>query len=175
MRTLILGIGNTLLTDEGVGVHVVRHLATHHAGEPDVTYLDGGTLSFTLAGDIADHDFLIVVDAARLEGPPGTVRCFEEEEMDRYLGRAQMSVHEVGLSDLMDMARLSDTLPRHRALIGIQPASLDWGDAPSVEVAPAVAVAAGLVLNLARRWRQSEPAGESPEVPATAPGITRGA
>lgn len=153
MRTLILGIGNTLLSDEGVGVHVVRHLAAHHGDEPDLTFLDGGTLSFTLAGDIADHDFLIVVDAARLDAPPGTVRCFEDEAMDRYLGRAQMSVHEVGLSDLMDMARLSDTLPRRRALVGIQPALLDWGDAPTAEVAPAVPEAARLVLGLVRRWR----------------------
>ena len=153
MRTLILGIGNTLLTDEGVGVHVVRHLAEHHADEPDVTFLDGGTLSFTLAGDIADHEALIVVDAARLDGPPGTVRCFEDQQMDRYLGRAQMSVHEVGLSDLMDMARLSDTLPRRRALVGIQPEILDWGDRPSPAVEPAVREAAQLVLDLVRRWR----------------------
>jgi hydrogenase maturation protease len=153
LRTLILGIGNTLLSDEGVGVYVVRHLAAHHADEPDVTFMDGGTLSFTLAGDIADHEFLIVVDAARLDGPPGTVRCFEGEAMDRYLGRAQMSVHEVGLSDLIDMARLSDTLPRRRALIGIQPAILDLGDAPTAQVAPAIPEAARLVLDLLRRWR----------------------
>jgi hydrogenase maturation protease len=158
LRTLILGIGNTLLSDEGVGVHVVRHLAAHHGDEPDVTFLDGGTLSFTLAGDIADHDFLIVVDAARVDGPPGTVRCFEEEAMDRYLGRAQMSVHEVGLSDLMDMARLSDTLPRRRALIGIQPAVLDLGDGPSAEVGRAVPEAARLILALLRRWRAETPA-----------------
>ena len=153
MRTLILGIGNTLLSDEGVGVHVIRHLAAEQPEEPDVTFLDGGTLSFTLAGDIADHDFLIVVDAARLDAPPGTVRCFEDQQMDRYLGRAQMSVHEVGLSDLMDMARLSDTLPRRRALVGIQPEILDWGERPSPAVEPAVREAARLVLDLARRWR----------------------
>jgi hydrogenase maturation protease len=153
LRTLILGIGNTLLSDEGVGVHVIRHLAAEHPDEPDLTFLDGGTLSFTLAGDIADHDFLIVVDAARLDAPPGTVRCFEDQQMDRYLGRAQMSVHEVGLSDLMDMARLSDTLPRRRALVGIQPEILDLGDRPSPAVEPAVREAAQLVLDLVRRWR----------------------
>lgn len=152
MRTLILGIGNALLADEGVGVHVVRYLADHHPGETGVTFLDGGTLSFTLAGDIADHEGLVVVDAARLGEAPGTVRCFEEAEMDRYLGRAQLSVHEVGLSDLMDMARLSDSLPRRRALIGIEPASLDWGDRPTPVVEPAVAAAARLALDLARRW-----------------------
>ena len=152
MRTLILGIGNTLLTDEGVGVHVIQYLARHHPGEPGVTFLDGGTLSFTLAGDIADHDCLIVVDAARLGESAGTVRCFEDEQMDRYLGRAQLSVHEVGLSDLMDMARLSDSLPRRRALVGIEPASLDWGDRPTTAVESAVAEAAGLALDMARRW-----------------------
>lgn len=160
MRTLILGIGNTLLTDEGVGVYVVRHLAASHAGEPDLTFLDGGTLSFTLAGDIADHEGLIVIDAARLDAPPGTVRCFEGEQMDRYLGRAQMSVHEVGLSDLMDMARLSDTAPRRRALIGIQPASLDLGAEPSSVVAAAVPVAARTALDLAQRWREGGTIGE---------------
>ncbi len=152
MRTLILGIGNTLLADEGVGVHVVHYLEDHYPAESGVTFLDGGTLSFTLAGDIADHEGLIVVDAARLGEAPGTVRCFEDGEMDRYLGRAQLSVHEVGLSDLMDMARLSDSLPRRRALIGIEPASLDWGDHPTPVVEPAVAAAAGLALDLARGW-----------------------
>jgi hydrogenase maturation protease len=153
LRTLILGIGNTLLTDEGVGVHVVRHLAANCADEPDVTFLDGGTLSFTLAGDIADHQGLIVIDAARLHVAPGVVQCFEDDQMDRYLGRAQMSVHEVGLSDLMDMARLSATLPRRRALIGIQPADLDLGTQPSAAVAAAVPQAAWLALELVRRWR----------------------
>ncbi len=156
LRTLILGIGNTLLTDEGVGVHVVQHLAREHPDEAGLTYLDGGTLSFTLAGDIADHENLIVIDAARLGEPPGTVRVMEDEAMDRYLGKAHLSVHEVGLSDLMDMSRLSDHLPVRRALVGIEPMSLDWGDAPSPEVAPAVEVAARLVLDLVRRWRSSQ-------------------
>jgi len=83
--TLILGIGNNLLTDEGVGVHVVRYLEEHHGDVAGVTFLDGGTLSFTLAEPIAEHDNLIVVDAARFGEPPGTVRCLEGAEMDRYL------------------------------------------------------------------------------------------
>jgi hydrogenase maturation protease len=156
LRTLILGIGNTLLSDEGVGVHVVQHLARRHPDEAGLTYLDGGTLSFTLAGDIADHENLIVIDAARFGEPPGTVRVMEDEAMDRYLGKAHLSVHEVGLSDLMDMSRLADHLPVRRALVGIEPKSLDWGDVPSPEVAPAVEVAAERVLELVRRWRASQ-------------------
>jgi hydrogenase maturation protease len=152
--TLILGIGNNLLSDEGVGVHVVRHLADKHADSPGVTYLDGGTLSFTLAEPIAEHDNLIVVDAARLGEPPGTYRCFEGTEMDRYLTGNRASVHEVGLVDLFDISRLSGTFPENRALIGIEPAELGWGDFPTPPVAAAIAPVAALALQLAARWRQ---------------------
>lgn len=150
--TLILGIGNNLLTDEGVGVHVIRYLEKHHADAPLVTYLDGGTLSFTLAEPIAEHDNLIVVDAARLGQPPGTVRCLVGEEMDRYLKGNRASVHEVGLIDLFDISRLSGTFPDQRALIGIEPESLGWGDEPSATVAPAVPEAARMAVDLAARW-----------------------
>ena len=73
--TLVLGIGNTLLTDEGVGVHVINRLAENYPGFPDVTFLDGGTLSFSLAGELANHDRLIVVDAAHTGKSPGSVVC----------------------------------------------------------------------------------------------------
>ncbi|MFM1891375.1 MAG: hypothetical protein RLZ44_452 [Pseudomonadota bacterium] len=150
--TLVLGIGNTLFSDEGVGVHVVHYLAERHADQPGLTYLDGGTLSFTLAEPIAAHANLIVIDAARLGEAPGAVRCLEGAAMDRYLTGNRQSVHEVSLMDLLDIARLSDTLPRRRALVGIEPQQLDWGDAPSAAVAPAVPLAAQQVLALARRW-----------------------
>ncbi len=150
--TLILGIGNNLLTDEGVGVHVVRYLETHHPDQPGISYLDGGTLSFTLAEPIAEHDNLIVVDAARFGEPPGTLRCLEGDEMDHYLTGNRASVHEVGLMDLFDISRLSGTFPKQRALIGVEPESLGWGDCPSPTVAPTIAVAATTALALARRW-----------------------
>lgn len=151
--TLILGIGNNLLSDEGVGIHVIRYLEERHADTPDVSYLDGGTLSFTLAEPIAQHPNLIVVDAARLGESPGTVRCLVGDDMDRYLKGNRSSVHEVGLVDLFDISRLSGTFPENRALVGIEPASLGWGDGPSDQVAPAVAQAANLALELAARWR----------------------
>jgi hydrogenase maturation protease len=152
---LILGIGNNLLTDEGVGVHVVDYLARHFPRQPGIDYLDGGTLSFTLADPIAAHDHLIVVDAARLGEAPGTVRCLHGDEMDRYLVGNRASVHEVGLTDLLDIARLSGTLPVNRALVGVEPAALGWGDSPSPAVAPAVAEAARVALELARAWRDA--------------------
>lgn len=156
--TLVLGIGNTLLSDEGCGVHAVRHLQNAHPTSPDVTCLDGGTLSFSLAADIQDHDNLIVIDAAQLGEAPGTVACLEGEAMDKYLGKARRSVHEVGLLDLMDMARLTEALPAHRALIGIQPERFDWGESPSPRVSAAIPEAIEHVQGLLLRWHSSPPA-----------------
>lgn len=150
--TLVLGIGNTLLSDEGIGVHVVKYLSMHHSDEKNAAFLDGGTLSFTLAQSIAENDNLIVVDAARLGRRAGTVRCFEGTQMDVYLRGSRCSVHEVGLTDLLDIARLSDTFPKHRALIGVEPHSLDWGEALSPQVAPAIEEAVAQVLALLRCW-----------------------
>ncbi len=153
MKTLVLGIGNTLLSDEGSGVHVVEYLRSRHPETDDLRYLDGGTLSFTLADDVGASDHLIVVDAAQLGEAPGVVRCFVDADMDRFLGTAKHSVHEVGLLDLLDIARLTDTLPARRALIGIQPESMDWGETPSQAVARAIPEAAGWVLGLVHEWR----------------------
>jgi hydrogenase maturation protease len=150
--TLFLGIGNNLLSDEGIGVHVIQYLVRHHPDEPGATYLDGGTLSFTLAGDIAEHAQLIVIDAARLERPPGHFEVFVDEAMDRYLQGNRGSVHEVGLTDLFDIARLTDTFPRRRALIGIQPQSIDWGEQPTPLLLQAVPALAEAALELHRRW-----------------------
>jgi hydrogenase maturation protease len=151
-KTLILGIGNTLLSDEGVGIHAVRCLSRYHLGLPGVELLDGGTLSFTLAGPIARADGLIVIDAARLDALPGTVRSFEGDALDSYLRGRHTSVHEVGLADLMDITRLTGDLPRHRCLIGVQPQSLTWGERPTPEVAVALPRVVGCVLGLVKRW-----------------------
>ena len=151
-HTLILGIGNTLLSDEGAGIHALEYLRGLHPEIPGVHYLDGGTLSFTLAGEIEDSDNLIVIDAAQLDASPGTVRCMTGEEMDRFLGKGKCSVHEVGLLDLMDIARLTDTFPRYRALIGIQPDTLGWGDAPSTQVSKAFPEVAAYALGLLGQW-----------------------
>lgn len=154
-RTLVLGIGNTLLGDEGAGVHVLNALRSRTASSSsDIEFLDGGTLSFTLAAPIGASRALLVLDAAQLDAEPGTVQLFEGEDMDRYLGgHRRASVHEVGLIDLMAMVRLTDTLPPQRALLGIQPRDVDWSESPSGPVAAAIPRACDLALDLLARWR----------------------
>jgi len=149
--TLILGIGNTLMTDEAVGPRVVARLAAEDASDA-VAYLDGGTLSFTLAGPIAESPRLIVVDAAAMGATPGTVRVFEGAAMDRQLSLNAKTVHEVSLADLLDIARLTDTLPAQRALIGIEPSLVDWGSELTPAVADAVGEAMAQARGLLARW-----------------------
>jgi len=150
-KTLVLGVGNILLADEGAGVHAMRYLEKHY-DLPDTTFLDAGTLSFTLAADIADADNMIVFDAAQLGTKPGDVKVFEGPDMDKFLTSGRRSVHEVGFSDLMDIARLEDVLPQRYALIGIQPELLGWGEAPSETVRRAFPRAAANAAALIFRW-----------------------
>ena len=152
--TLVLGIGNTLLGDEGVGVRAVRYLADRDALPAPVTYLDVGTLSFTLAGPLGEAQHLVVIDAAELGAAPGTVAVFEDAELERYLRRTRgRSVHEVSLLDLLSVACLTETLPARRALVGIQPQGVDWADGLSAAVADALPEIARCTRELIARWR----------------------
>ncbi len=151
---LVLGLGNILLTDEGVGVYIVNRLAREQQGEPDIEFMDGGTLSFMLANAIVATDALIVVDTAALKAPPGTIRVFEGDAMDRFISTGEKSsVHEVSLSDLLAVAALEGLLPARRALVGIQPQNFDWGEQPTEAVAKAIPQACETVMEIARRWR----------------------
>lgn len=143
--TLIIGIGNNLLTDDGAGIHVINRLSERTLPE-DVELLDGGTLGFALLENIETAARLIVVDAAQLDAEPGTVRVLKNAEMDDYLGTSRRtSVHEVNLLDMMVAARFRGRLPADYALVGIQPATVDWGSDPSPVVDQAVDQAVDLI------------------------------
>ena len=150
---LVLGIGNVLLGDEGAGVHAMRRLE-QGARLPGVEFADGGTLGFTLAGLIESKPALIVLDAAEMKAAPGSVAGFEGSRMDEFLGsERKRSVHEVGLLDLMAVAALGGRLPPRRALIGIQPQTIDWSETPSAAVAQAIPRACEHARQLIERWR----------------------
>ena len=150
---LVLGIGNVLLGDEGAGVHAMRRLE-REGRFSGVSFADGGTLSFTLAGLIESSPALIILDAAEMGARPGHVAVFEGGGMDEFLGsERKRSAHEVGLLDVMALVALGGGLPRRRALIGIQPLAVDWSEAPSEAVAQALPEACTRAAELIARWQ----------------------
>jgi len=153
MRTVVLGLGNTLLGDDGVGIYALNELQRNWQDHDSIDFVDGGTLSFTLTETLYDADNLIVIDAAQLNASPGVVKVFTDENMDSFVRTSKCSsVHEVSLSELLDMARLLNTLPTRRALIGVQPETVDWADQPTETVKKAIPIMCQEAHNLLEAW-----------------------
>lgn len=172
-RVLVLGIGNSLLTDDGAGVHAALRLRDRAGPRHDVKILDGGTLGFSLLAELAGTEGLIAIDAARDGGQPGEVCIREGEEFDRFVQRSSRSVHEVGLSDLLEMARLAGQLPPHRVLIGVEPQTVDWGLELTAPVAAAMPRCIDVALSFIDRWRPDAPASPG-EHPGSVAGLAAG-
>ena len=152
---LVLGIGNTLLQDDGIGVHVIEALKASQAPGSVLQILDGGTIGLALLPQIEDADTVIVVDASEIGASPGTMRTYRNREIDRLLAGSKRSVHEVALADLFAAAAIRGRLPRERILIAIQPACTDWGLEPTAAVLKAIPVACS-TINLLTRQRNHE-------------------
>lgn len=135
-RTLVLGLGNVLLGDEGVGVFVADTLARRFAFPPGVAVLDGGTLGLDLLPRLDGVARLLLVDAVRADRAPGTLVRLEGTDVPAAL-HVKVSPHQVGVGDLLAAARLVGREPPEVVLWGIEPARL----APGTGFSPAVAEA----------------------------------
>jgi len=153
--SLVLGFGNVLLGDDGAGVQLVVRLRSE-LGPDTADFIDAGTLSFSLLPYIEATTSVLVIDAAEINALPGTTALFEGSRMDQFLSSTRRrSVHEVGLIDLLDMARLRDCLPPRRALLCIQPGRIDWGEELSVPVEHALDEAGRQAVALLQRWNDA--------------------
>lgn len=133
-RILVLGVGNILLQDEGVGVHVVRRLEEQFRFPEHVDLLDGATAGLELLHHFDGVARLLVVDVVDAGKPPGTIIHLDGEELPAFFS-IKISPHQLGLSDLLAVAELTGKRPAETVAIGIQPASLDTG----LELSPTVA------------------------------------
>jgi len=131
---LILGLGNILCSDDGVGVAAVSELAREYDAPGDVRILDGGTLGLALLPYLQEAASAILVDAIRADGSPGALVRVEGSEVGPAV-RERLSVHQVGVADLLDGARWLDLYPESVVLLGLVPESLELGVtlSPSVE------------------------------------------
>ena len=123
---LILGLGNILLQDEGVGVRVVEQLQRQYRISGMVQVLDGGTASMSLAEHIRNRDHLIVVDAVRTGQAPGTVITLSGDEVPAFF-QSRVSPHQMGLADTLAVLDLMGEKPAEITVIGVEPKDLDVG------------------------------------------------
>ena len=134
MRIVILGIGNILLTDEGVGVRVVEALAARGGLPPGVELIDGGTCGMEMLEQLENLDGLIVVDCVRCGRPPATPVLLKGDDVPVFF-RTKLSPHQVSLSDVLASLEFTGRAPRKTVIVGMQPVSMGLGLDLSPEVA----------------------------------------
>ena len=134
MNILVLGLGNILLSDEGVGVRIVEAFDAAHDVHEDVELLDGGTSGMELLDMVADRDCLIVADAVNADGPAGRLIRLEGDDI-KVLFETRFSPHQLGLSDMLAALCLIGKAPRRVVIIGVVPQNLSLG----LELSPAAA------------------------------------
>jgi len=151
LKTALLGIGNILLKDEGVGVHVVNAIKERCTFSPEVEIIDGGTLGLDLLPFIEGKEGLLIIDAVNFGKEPGYIGILENEEIPSTL-LTKMSVHHIGLADVLFSAQLLDIKPARICLIGIQPQSLDIGLDMTDCIAGKVKELIALAISKLKEW-----------------------
>ena len=126
VKTLVLGIGNVLLQDEGLGIHALAELQRRFTFDEGIELLDGGTAGVELLRHLDGREHVIVIDAIAAGHPPGTVFRVEGEDVPRMF-HLRISPHQIGLSDVLATALITDSLPGEMVLFGMEPETMTMG------------------------------------------------
>ena len=150
-RVVVIGLGNPLMGDDGLGLAVLDELRTGYALPPQVELVDGGTWGINLLPVIEDADELILIDAIDVGQAPGTFLRLEHDRLPRYLA-TKISPHQVDLRDVLGLAELRGTLPANTVALGLQPQTVELRNSLSDLLRRQVGkLAAAVVQELARR------------------------
>jgi hydrogenase maturation protease len=125
-RAVLLGVGNILLSDEGVGVRLVERYAATYRLPEWVQVLDGGTCAMEMLEELENLDLLIIADCVRVGQPPASLVVLKDEAVPAFF-RMRVSPHQVGLSDVLATLHLTERAPKRVVVIGVQPVSMDLG------------------------------------------------
>jgi hydrogenase maturation protease len=130
-RIVVIGVGNLLLQDEGVGIHAIRSLQEMNLPS-DIKLVDGGTspdlIAYTKAGDK-----MIIIDSAKTGGEPGAIYRFKPEDLAGGKGNLA-SAHEMGVAENLKLMELTGNKPKETVIIGIEPETIDWGTELSIKL-----------------------------------------
>ncbi len=134
MRAVVLGIGNTILSDEAAGVRTVEALEQAYQMPDNVLVIDGGTSGMEMIEDLSDLDFLLVIDVVLTGAAPGTLVKISGNEIPVFF-RDKLSPHQIGLPDVLASLELLDAIPKEIVVLGVEPISLELG----MDMTPTVA------------------------------------
>jgi hydrogenase maturation protease len=147
----IIGLGNILLRDEGVGVHVINTIRQRYTFTPDVEVIDGGTMGLDLLPFLEGKDRVLIIDAVDFGREPGYIGIIENDAIPSMLN-PKLSVHHIGLSDLLFAAKLMGISPSEIRLVGIQPESIDVGLDMTEGIRGKVEEILGLSIDSLKGW-----------------------
>ncbi len=150
-QILVLGLGNILLQDEGLGVRAAERLAARYRLPPDVQVMDGGVMGLDLLPHLEGVSHLLITDAVQSGQPPGSLVRLEGEAIPAALS-LKMSMHQVGLQELLALAGFQGTLPEQVVLWGLEPASLEWGLELSAPIAAQIDALVDAAAGELRAW-----------------------
>lgn len=156
-NTVVIGVGNTILSDDGVGVHAARLLQSDPRVPSGVTILDGGTIGLELVPYACDASRVLLLDAMNSGQAPGTLARMTGKEL---LGtKTGWSAHQLGVADLISALALVSTQPQDIVVLGVQPLNTDWGTSLSPAVEAALVPLVNAALAELRLWKESAAAG----------------
>lgn len=150
-RIAILGLGNVLFSDEGVGVHAAAELNMRFTFTPAVDIIDGGTLGLDLLPFFQDRDRVLIIDAVDFGKPGGHIGIINGDAIPAVL-HSKLSVHHIGLSDLLFATLLTREHPPDVCLVGIQPESVQVSLELTSEIRYSLETVLGLVVEKLKEW-----------------------
>lgn len=151
MAILVLGLGNSIMTDDGFGVKVVNTLSSRYHFQGEIRLIDGGTLGLDLLPHLENVESLLIVDALSMHADPGQIFRIEGEEVPRAFA-SKLSVHQMGLQDLLAVAELQGHVPARLVVWGVQPDSIEMGTDLTAKVESAVEPVVQKVLEELQAW-----------------------
>ncbi|QCJ43178.1 hydrogenase maturation protease [Bacillus sp. S3] len=151
-KITILGIGNTLFSDEGVGIHLLPLLEDVLKEDENVEIIEGLTDGMKLLGPVEDAENLIIIDAINAGKEGGTIIKLEGDEIPAYFG-VKMSIHQLGFQEVLMAAKMRDRYPKEIVMFGMQPSSLQLGIGLTETNQRNLEGLAYVVVEQVNRWR----------------------
>ncbi|MEJ2487066.1 MAG: HyaD/HybD family hydrogenase maturation endopeptidase [Anaerolineales bacterium] len=150
-KTLVIGVGNLLLSDEGVGIHAAQRLIREFNLPEEILVLDGGTLGLDLLYYLEGIENLLIIDAVLMDKEPGTLIRMVDDEVPSYMS-FKMSPHHIGIPDMLFAAKLKGLYPPNVVLLGVQPGVVELGLDLSEPVANQLDPLLEKILEELRQW-----------------------